>query len=222
MEASSKIIRTVIVDDHTMFRMGLMASFQYGYPDICIIGEAAYGKELFALPVLPTADIVLLDINLPDMHGTDVARRLRNEYPAMKILALSAEVNEKTIQNMVEAGIDGFISKQMGNPDELAHAIRTVVSGIEYFGHDIATILYNIYVAKKKTTAITNEFTDREREIIFLCHNGLMCKEIADRLNISIRTVNTHKERIFQKLGINTTMEMVRYALKNGIIGVED
>jgi len=215
-------IKVVIVDDHTMFRMGLMASFRYGYPDICIVGEAADAKELFALPVLSTADIVLLDINLPDMHGTNVARRLHKEHPNLKILALSAEINEQTIQSMVDAGINGFISKQMGDLDELAHAIRTIISGIEYFGQDVASIIYSIYVAKKKTTTITNEFTEREREIILLCHNGLMCKEIADHLNISTRTVNTHKERIFQKLGINTTMEMVRYALKNKIIKVED
>jgi len=123
---------------------------------------------------------------------------------------------------MLEAGIDGFISKQRGDVNELARAIRTVYSGLEYFGRDISSIIFDVYVAKKKSSAVTSEFTAREREIILLCREGLMCKEIANRLGISINTVNNHKKNIFQKLGINNTMEMVQYALKKGIIRVEN
>ena len=123
---------------------------------------------------------------------------------------------------MLEASIHGFVSKQRSNADELAEAIRAVASGWEYFGRDIAAIILDVYVSKKKTTVVTNEFTEREREIILLCRDGLMCKEIAARLGIKERTVNTHKENIFQKLGINNTMEMVQYALKKGIIRIEN
>ena len=122
---------------------------------------------------------------------------------------------------MLDAGIDGFISKQRGDADELADAIRSVMNGEEYFGRDIASIIYDVYVSKKKTTIITPEFTAREREIILLCRDGLMSKEIADRLGVSANTINTHKKNIFQKLGINNTMEMVQYAMKSGIICVE-
>jgi DNA-binding NarL/FixJ family response regulator len=217
-----KVIYIIIVDDHRLFRTGLRNTFQHGYPDISVVGEADCGKTLFTLPGLDTADLVLLDINLPDMNGADVARRLRSDYPGMKILAISGENDRQTVQTMIEAGIDGFISKQQGDGDELAQAIRSVAGGAEYFGRDIAAIIYDVFVAKRKSVVITPEFTGRERDIITLCRDGLIYKEVADRLGISVHTVNSHKKKIFQKLGINNTMEMVQYALKNGIIRIEN
>ena len=214
----SEIIRVIVVDDHRLFRMQMRAAFQYGYPDISIIGDVENGDALLNLPALAEADIVLLDINMPGIGGIETTRILRRDYPNVKILAISGENSAETIQSMLEANINGFISKQQGDTEELAEAIRTVMSGVEYFGRDIAAIMYDIFLSKKKTTVIGNEFTGREKEIITLCRDGLLCKEIADRLNISASTVNTHKRIIFQKLGINSTMEMVQYALKNGII----
>jgi len=216
------MIQVIVVDDHRLFRMGLKSAIHTEHPDIRIVGEAECAHELFnILPVTP-ANMVLLDINLPDKHGAEIARRLRIEYPDLKILAISGENSRETITAMLDAGIDGFISKQMGEIDELSNAIRTVASGVEYFGRDISKIIYNIYVAKKKTEHVTNEFTEREREIITMCRDGLLCKEIADKLGISTSTINTHKQRIFQKLGINTTIEMVQYAMKCGIIKLEN
>ena len=216
------MIRLIIVDDHRLFRLGIKTVFETQYLDIQVAGEAECGKELFAILDSTTADLVLLDINLPDMNGADIARRLRRDYPAIKILAISAENALETIESMLEAGIDGFISKQKSGADELAVAIRTVMDGLEYYGRDISSIIFGVYVAKKKTTDVSAEFTEREREIILACREGLLCKEIADRMNVSINTINTHKKRIFMKLGINNTMEMVQYALKNGIIRVEN
>ena len=216
------MVQVIIVDDHAFFRKGLKTVFQYEHPDITIAGEAGSGEELFDVLATTPADLVLLDINLPDIWGVDVARRLRNEYPDVKILAISAENASETVKAMLEAGIDGFVSKQNGDAGELARAIRSVINGQEYFGRDIAAVMYDVYVAKKKTTDITPEFTDRERDVILLCRDGLIYKEVADRLGISIHTVNTHKKNIFLKLGVNNTMEMVQYALKNGIIRIEN
>ena len=96
-----------------------------------------------------------------------------------------------------------------------------IMQGCEYFGKDISEIIYRIYVSKKGTTQVSQEFTEQEKRIIELCHEGLPGKLIADRLCISLRTVDNHKNHIFRKLGISNTMEMVRYALKNGIIRME-
>jgi len=216
------MIKIIVVDDHSLFRMMLKSTFQTDYPDICVTGEVETGEELFRILPRTPADLVLLDINLPDIWGVEVARRLHKGYPDLKILAVSAENTSETVQAMIEVGISGFISKQRSSSDELAEAIRSVMSGVEYFGRDISAIMFDVYVAKKKTSAVTAEFTPREREIILLSRDGLMCKEIADRLNISINTVNNHKKNIFQKLGINNTMEMVQYALKTGIIKIEN
>ena len=215
------LINIIIVDDHRLFRMGLRYALKMTSPDIHVIAEAESGEALFTLHELASADLVLLDINLPGMGGAAITRRLRHDYPAVKILAISAENDSNTIQIMLDAGIDGFISKQRGDDEELADAIRAVVSGAEYFGRDIASIIYDVYVSRKKTSVITSDFTGREREIMLLCREGLLCKEIADRLGISMHTVNSHKKNIFLKLGINNTMEMVQYAMKNGIIRVE-
>jgi two-component system response regulator NreC len=211
----------IIVDDHNFFRMMLKTTLQSSCPDIVVTGEAASGGELFRLLPHTKADLIVLDINLPDIWGVEATRRLRSEYPALKIIAVSGETSSETIQNMIEAGIDGFISKQYSGINELADAIHSVMNGVEYFGRDISSIIFDVYVAKKKTSAVTAEFTDREREIILLCRDGLLCKEIADRLNISVYTVNSHKRNIFQKLGINSTIEMVQYALKKGIIRID-
>jgi DNA-binding NarL/FixJ family response regulator len=201
--------------------MTLKAIFQSDYSDICVAGEADSGKELFRVLASTPADLVLLDINLPDIWGVEVARRLRREYPGVKIIAVSAENTSTTIQAMIEEGIDGFVSKQRSSADELALAIRSVMNGMEYFGRDISSIIFDVYVAKKKTSAVGDEFTNREREIILLCRDGLICKEIAGRLGISVHTVNNHKKNIFQKPGINNTVEMVQYARKKGIIRIE-
>ncbi|MDR2585774.1 MAG: response regulator transcription factor [Prevotellaceae bacterium] len=221
MNDNQPLTKIIIVDDHSLFRMMLKASFDGDHPDICVVGEANNGEELFRMLPHTPIDLVLLDINMPGISGVEVTLRLRKEYPSIKILAVSAENSAETVRQMIEAGIEGFVSKQCGSAQELAQAIRSVMSGLEYFGRDIASIIYDLYVSKKKTTSVTSEFTDREREIILLCRDGLICKEIAARLGIAERTVNTHKEKIFGKLGINNTMEMVLYAMKNGIIRID-
>jgi len=212
----------IVVDDHNLFRMMLKTAIESAHPDIRVAGEAASGEELFRLLPHTQADLVILDVNLPDIWGVEVARRLRREYPALKIIAVSGENTAETIRAMIDAGIDGFISKQHSGINELAEAIESVMGGVEYFGRDISAILFDVYVAKKKTSVVTAEFTEREREIILLCRDGLLCKEIANRLNISVYTVNSHKRNIFEKLGINNTVEMVQYALKKGIIRIEN
>jgi len=216
------MIQIIIVDDHRLFRMGVKSLFERHHPDICVAGEAECGEELFAVLSATPAELVLLDVNLPDMSGASIAGRLRREYPALKILAVSGENTSETIRAMLEAGIDGFISKQKGGVDELAAAIRTIMDGLEYYGRDISSIIFGVYVSKKKTTDVSAEFTEREREVILACRDGLLCKEIADRLGISTHTVNGYKKNIFAKLGINNTMEMVQYALRKGIIRVEN
>jgi len=222
MTHDSSLIQIIVVDDHSLFRMMLRAALHSSYDDIRVSGEAGCGEELFRIIKGTPADLVLLDVNLPGMSGVEITRLLRRDYPALKILAVSAENTTETVKSMIEAGVDGFVSKQRGSADELAEAIRTVMNGLEYFGRDIASIIFDVYVAKKKTAVATIEFTEREREIIHLCRDGLMSKEIAARLGIAARTVVTHKERIFSKLGINNTMEMVQYAMRNGIIRVEN
>ena len=213
-----KKISIILVDDHELFRLGLRTAIEHRHPDIAIAGEAGSGAEFFRLLQTVSADMVLLDIAMPNMSGAEVARRLKKEYPAMKILAVSAENAASTVEEMLQIGIEGFISKANCKADILAEAIRTIMQGFEYFGQDISNIIIRIYVAQKKTTQISNEFSEQEKHIIECCHEGLPAKLIADRLGITARTVDWHKSNIFRKLGINSTLELVQYSVKNGII----
>ena len=215
------MINVVLVDDHALFRLGVKSAITSGYSDICIVGEAECGADLFPLLETVTPDILLLDVVLPDMSGIEIAQRVRKEYPNLKILVISAENTTDAVQAMIDIGIEGFISKRHGGVDEIVKAICSIMDGFEYFGSDISAIIYKIYVSKKQTAEIALEFTEREKEIILLCRDGLLSKQIAERLNISPRTVDNHKNNIFHKLGINSTIEMVQYALKNGIIRLD-
>jgi len=215
-------INIIIVDDHEIFRDTIRAGIELGHPDITITGEAETGSELFALLKSVAVDVVLLDISLPDMNGIDIARRLKTECPALKILAISADNTIGTIQEMLLIGIEGFLSKSASRPDAVAEAIRSIMQGVEYFGRDISDIIRHTYVAKMKTKEISTEFSEQERRIIELCHARLLGKDIADRLCISLRTVNWHKSNIFRKLGINSTYELVQFAVQNGIISIDN
>jgi DNA-binding NarL/FixJ family response regulator len=212
------MINIIIVDDHQLFRTTLGITLS-NYPDFFISADTDSGATLFALLPTTPCDIVLLDINLPYTEvGIGVARNLRQNYPAVKILAISCEGTAETVDSLLQLGIDGFISKQAGKLNEIAQAIRSIMDGYEYFGNDIAKMIHQIYISKKRTSEVTPEFTVREKEIIELCRDGLLGKEIAYKLNICLNTVNNHKKNIFKKLNINNTMEMVQYALKHKII----
>jgi len=215
------MINAIIVDDHELFRLGVKTAIKENYTDINIVGEAATGTDFFSLLQTTNPDIVLLDIILPDILGIDIARKMKKDYPEIKILAISAENSEQIVNQMLEIGIHGFITKSMGGVTELVEAIRSIMMGFEFFGKDIAAIIHRIYVTKKNKIEVTNEFTKQEKKIIEMCHQGLQAKEIANLLDISPRTVETHKNNIFAKLGINNTAEMLRYALKNRIIKME-
>ena len=215
-------INAIIVDDHELFRFGTRTAIETNHLDIAIVGEAGSGAELFGLLKTTTADIVLLDIMLPDINGIEIARHLKIEQPDLKILVLSAENAASTIEEMLNIGIEGFISKLNSNVDILAEAIRSIMQGLEYFGKDISEIIHRIYIAKKKTAEVSSEFSEQEKRIIECCFEGLPSKLIADRLSISVNTVNWHKSNIFRKLGINSSLEMVQFAVKNGIIRMEN
>ena len=220
-----KQINVIIVDDHDMFRNGIRLVVQFGHPDIAIVGEAKYGADFFRLlesDGCAAADIVLLDVALPDMSGIEIARRLKTERPALKILVISAENNASTVEEMLRIGVEGFVSKFSCSNEIIIEAIRAVMHGHEYFGSDISDIISRIYVSKKKQVQVTSEFTEQEKRILECCHEGLPAKLIAGRLNISANTVQWHKANIFRKLGINSTLELVQYGLKSGIIQVEN
>ncbi|MDL2313302.1 response regulator transcription factor, partial [Bacteroidales bacterium OttesenSCG-928-B11] len=140
-----------MVEDHALFRLGLKAALKSKMPELSIVGEAENGKSLFVLLETVQPDIILLDILLPDISGVEVAKRLRENYPEIKILVLSSENSLNMVHALIDVGIDGFISKKQSDSGILIEAIESVVNGFEYFGKDISSLIYNVFVAKKRT-----------------------------------------------------------------------
>lgn len=215
-EKNRETIKLIIVDDHNLFRMGARLALD-GKSEIGVTGEAASGEELFVLLKTQIPDIILLDILLPGISGIETARKLKQGYPEIKILMLSAENPAHVIEEVLEAGVEGYVTKS-ATPEEIEEAIVSVANGLEFFGRDMAKIMFDVIHRQRKRVKQEVAFTDRETEIIRLCSEGLQSKEIADRLKISYHTVNFHKNNIFRKLDINNSVELAKYAIKEGII----
>lgn len=209
-------VRVIIVEDHPLVRLGLQTSLGQDRKRFEVVGTADDAQSLFDLLAGTNADVILLDIKLPGESGVDIARKLKKDGCPQRILVLSAESDKETISELMAVGIDGFINKSV-SPEELKTAIEYVADGLEYFGRETAKIIRDVKTARENLRA---EFTKRESEILELCAQGLSAKDIGRRLDISINTVNTHKDNIFKKLGINSSLELVRWALDHGIISI--
>lgn len=204
-----------ILDDHELIRVGIASTLQ-PTPHTITISVATADKLFEALKAGTPCDILLLDILMPDTNGVDVAQRLRQEYPDIKIIVLSIDNREYTLMQLLQIGMDGFVSKS--SPlSEVPQAIESVANGVPYYGRDIAILIRDITDAKLNNKNIA-ALSKRELEIIKACCDGLMGKEIADKFCISLRAVNSHKTNIFNKLGISSSVELVRFAIEHGII----
>lgn len=204
-----------ILDDHELIRVGV-AGVLHDTPHRVTISVACAEDLFAALEQGTPCDLLLLDILMPGTNGFEVAKRMRTEYPEIKIIVLSVDTKEYVITRLMKIGIDGFISKN-GPLEEVRLAIESVVEGVPFYGRDLAVLVRDIVDAQlnKKSSAL---LTKRELEIIEACCAGLLGKEIADKFHISLRAVNSHKTNIFNKLGISSSVEMVRFALEHGII----
>ena len=204
-----------ILDDHELIRVGVIGVL-YDTPHSVTISVACAEDLFAALEQGTPCDLLLLDILMPGTNGFEVAKRMRTEYPEIKIIVLSVDTKEYVITQLMQIGIDGFISKN-GPLEEVRLAIDSVAEGVPFYGRDLAVLVRDIVDAQlnKKSSAL---LTKRELEIIEACCAGLLGKEIADKFHISLRAVNSHKTNIFNKLGLSSSVEMVRFAIEHGLI----
>ena len=205
----------IIVDDHPLFRIGTKMAIQRG--SHTVVGEASNATALRQLLNDTTPDLILLDIILGNgPSGVDIARQLKADKPEIKILVLSIDTSLNTIKELLEIGIDGFVSKNAPD-DEVLQAIDAVSNGQPYFGTDIDRIVQAVMTTQRLKD---NLFSEREQEIIRAICQGGSNKDIAQKTNISLRTVETHKTNIFRKIGITNSVDLVLYAIKNGIVTI--
>lgn len=209
------LINVILVDDHPLMRLGVKASLMSYKDEINVAGEASSADELFSILPDKKVDVVLLDIQMPGMSCEDAVRKLKKDFPKLKILILSSINEDEIIYRLIKVGIDGFVPKTT-NIEKIKTAIRNVYSGLSYYGVDVTKIMG--YGNQDAPSSLIAELTEREKEVIVLCCDGLLSKEIASRLNISHRTVEMHKSNIFKKLGVNNTIELLKWSIEHGIV----
>ncbi|HTX89450.1 MAG TPA: response regulator transcription factor [Bacteroidales bacterium] len=215
-----KLIKILLVDDHQIIRDGL-ANMLNDITDVIVCGGAPdVGGALELIDELHP-DVVITDLSLPGKPGTELIHKITQHYPGIRVLVLSMYVTEDYIFNALKAGARGYLPKQDTTKAELVKAIRTVFRGEEYFSDSIAQILSKQYsqtarsAANQDTVTRKMTLTSRETEILRLYAEGLSNQEIAEKLNISIRTVETHKNNIMQKYNFRSTVDMVKFAIRN-------
>ena len=214
-------IRVLVVDDHTIVRDGICSLLGLT-PDIEVVGEAANGKEALEVLRKLMPDVVLMDLAMPVMGGLEATRQIAKEFPRIKVLALTQYDDREYVFPIIEAGACGFISK-MAASSELTSSIRSVYHGDSFLSPSVAKLLVENYQQEASTVRSRDPYeqlTDREREILKLLAEGYATREIANMLTVSPKTVEGHKTSLMAKLDIHSRTDLVKYALRKGIITI--
>lgn len=210
------MIRCLVADDHPIVRRGLVALIS-AQPDMEEPGEAATGAQTLERVRGEPWDLVILDINLPDASGLEVLRRIRRERPGLPVLMLSAHAEAQFATRTLRAGASGYLNKQQA-PEELIVAIRRVLAGRRYVSTALAERLAASLDPRSSEREPHETLSDREFEVLRLLGTGLAVSRIADQLHLSVKTVSTYRARLLSKLGLDSTAELVAYAIRTGIV----
>lgn len=213
-----KKIKIILADDHAMIRDGIKSLLSKN-KDLMIAGEAANGREVVALYHSVAPDLVIMDISMPDMNGMDAAQLILQHDGEAKIIMLSMYDDEEYISRCMESGVKGYVVKNETG-GELDHAIKTVLKGQSYFSQQVQKVIFNQYsisVGKKNSKEPEVRLTSREVEIVQLIAEGLTSHEMAEKLFISPRTVETHRANLMKKMGVKNSIELVKKAEKMGV-----
>lgn len=216
-------IRIILADDHQLVRSGI-ANLLLSEPGFEIAGEASDGAELLELLERQPADVAVLDIAMPGMSGIELTRRITVKYPSTRVLILSMYNSEEFIFNAINAGAKGYLPKNTSRK-ELIEAILVVRNGEEYYAESISNVILKSYIKKAKSgpddpggkEALLSK---RELEVLRLFAEGHSNQEIADKLFISIRTVESHKNHIMQRLELKSSVDLVKFAIRNNMVNL--
>jgi len=214
-------IKVLVVDDHTIVRHGIYALLGL-MSDIELVGEAVNGREALEKVEKLMPDVVIMDIAMPLMDGLEATRRICKEFPRTKVIALTQYDDREFVFPVIEAGARGFISKTAAS-SELASAIRSVYRGDSYLSPSVARVFVEGYkegIGKVKDQDPYKQLTNREREILKLLAEGHTAQEIAAMLVLSPKTVDRHKTNLMAKLAIHSRADLIKYALRKGIITI--
>ena len=215
-------IRIVLCDDHQIIREGLRSLLDK-QRDMAVVGEGTNGHDAIRLATDCTPGVMVMDVAMPHLNGIGAARRLREDFPALKILALSMHSDKHFVTGMLEAGASGYMLKDCAF-SELANAIRTLVTGGIYISPRIAGNVLHEFAQRARPTrkAPRIELTTREKEILQLIAEGNSTKKISSALHVSIKTVETHRQHIMQKVGVHNVASLTKYAIREGLTSLEE
>lgn len=216
-------IRLILADDHAVVRSGLRMLLE-AQTDMEIVGEAETGQQAVDKVRALRPDVILMDIQMPDMNGIDATKQIKKLTPNTAVLALTMHEDDQFFFEMLHAGASGYVPKRAA-PDELVTAIRTVSRGEVFLYPSLASRLVQDYLKRADSddeSLVYDALTPREREVLTLIAEGLTNPEIADKLVISVKTVDRHRENIMRKLNMNSRIDLVKYAIKIGLIELEE
>jgi len=212
-------VRIVLADDHTVMRNGLRLLLER-QPNLRVVGEAADGRQAVALSESANPDVVIMDIGMPNLNGIEAARQIVNRNPRTAIAILSMHSDESYVIRALKAGARAYLLKDSAEADLLA-AVRALTEGKSFFSPAISKILVEDYMRQLESRGAEDTYellTNREREILQLLAEGRTNKEVANMLNLSLYTVETHRMHILQKLNMHSVPELILYAVRKGII----
>jgi len=214
-------IRILLADDHKITRQGLRSLLDKEF-DMEVVAEAEQGRTAVRLVRELSPQVVIMDVTMPDLNGVEAARQIVSEFPDVKIIALSMHSDSLFVTEMLRSGASGYLLKDCAF-EELARAIRTVVAGKTYLSPSISGVVVNDYLHRlsKADFSGSEVLTDREREVLQLLAEGKSTKQIALKLHISVKTVETHRRQIMNKLDIYTVAELTKYAIRKGLTSLE-
>ncbi len=211
----------MLADDHGIIRQGLRSLLEK-QPDVEVVGEADDGYIALELVRQLQPDIAIMDITMPNLNGVDATRRIVDEFPKVRVIALSIHSNRRFVSDMLRAGASGYILKECLF-DELVQAIRAVAAGSIYLSPRITGVVVDDYVERLSVTSESEltGLTDREREVLQLLAEGNSTKAIALKLHVSYKTIESNRRRIMGKLDIHSIAELTKYAIREGLTSLE-
>jgi two-component system response regulator NreC len=212
-------IRIALADDHKLMRSGLRVLLEQ-QPDLTVVGEASDGREAVALVASQRPDVLVMDIGMPSLNGIEAAAQITQSNPEAAIVMLSMHSDESYVLRALKAGAKGYLLKDSAEAD-LIRAVRAVAEGKSFFSPAVSKVLLDDYVRKLKRSGTEDPYdllTPREREVLQLVAEGKSNKEVAQLLNLSVYTVETHRSNIMEKLNLHGVPELILYAVRKGII----
>lgn len=214
------IVRILLADDHHLVRTGMRALLK-SFPNVEVVGETGDGREAIELVQTLAPNIVLMDIAMPGLNGLDATARIVKEFPHTRVIILSMHANEEYVQQALRAGAAGYLLKNAA-PEELGLAIQAVTRGETWLSPAISRLVVEEYLgARGETAGPLAQLTLRQREILQLIAEGKTTKQIAAALAVSIKTVETHRTQLMERLGIRDVAGLVRFAIRHGLVRID-